>query len=371
MAGDAGRPGAGLVQDLADQVVDEGVAAAGGVLDQQAGGQGALGHDRGRLDGLAEEGGDHLKVEGRADDHRGSQQGLDLRAGPGDTGGDRVAERRRDGGPVTAALGRRPQALHREQGVAPGPLLHRASQVGHAEAPGQLGHGRRRQGAELQHPADVGQGGQRLGALLGPDGGQHQDAVAGQAAQQEVKQLQGRGAGQVEVVEDQQQRPAGGQPADEGGDRLERPPPLQLGRSALVAFQVQQPPQLRHQLGQRPSTVPGRHGQPVRRQRQRHRPHRLGNRLQEERPLRLVAPRLHRQPAGGPCHLRHHPDQPRLPDPRLASDQHQLWPTGGRPRPGRGEVGKLPLPPDKRGLGEHGCGQPRATLPRFGEHACR
>jgi hypothetical protein len=43
VAGDPGRPRAGRVQDLADQVVGEPVAGAGVVLDQQAGGQGTLG----------------------------------------------------------------------------------------------------------------------------------------------------------------------------------------------------------------------------------------------------------------------------------------------------------------------------------------
>ena len=93
------------------------------------------------------------------------------------------------------ALARRPQRLHREQRVPAGPLQHRGGQLGHAGAPGQLGDGGRRQRPELQHAAGAGQGGQRLRALLGADGGHHQQAVAGgptgQPAHQEVEQLDG------------------------------------------------------------------------------------------------------------------------------------------------------------------------------------
>ena len=262
-------------------------------------------------------------------------------------------------GRVAAALGRRPQALHREQGMAPGPLQRRAGQVGHAEAAGQLGHGRRRQGAKLQHPADVGQGGQGLGALLGPDGGHHQHAVAGQAAGHEVEQLQGGRARLVQVVQGQQQRLLGGQAADEGGDRLERPPPLQLGRGPLVAGQVQQPPQLRDQLGQGAGGLPGGRGQPVRRQGQGRRPHRLGHRLEEQRPLRLVAAGLHHQPAGGRGQLGRRLHQPGLADPGLPRDQDQARLPAHRPLPGPSQVGQLPLPPHEPGVGRRGCGEAR------------
>jgi hypothetical protein len=191
------------------------------------------------LDRQLHQAGHHLEIEGGPDHHRRPQQGLDVGPGPPGPGQHGVAQRRRDGGPVAAALGRRPQALHREQGVAPGPLQHRAGQVGHAEAAGQLGHGGRGQGAQLQHPANVGQGVQGVGALLGPDGGHRQEAVAGQAARHEVEQLQGGRPRLVQVVQGQQQRLLGGQAADEGGDRLERPPPLELGRGPLVGRQVQ------------------------------------------------------------------------------------------------------------------------------------
>ena len=56
-----------------------------------------------------------------------------------------------------------------------------------------------------------------------------------------MQQLQGGGASQVQAVEDHQQRLLGGQAAQEGGHGLERPPPLQLGRGALIALQGQEP----------------------------------------------------------------------------------------------------------------------------------
>jgi hypothetical protein len=264
VAGDPGRPRAGRVQDLADQVVGEPVAGTGVVLDQQAGGQGTLGAGGGVLDRQVEQAGHDLQVEGGPDHHRRPQQRLDLGAGPPGPGLHRVPERRRDRGPVAAALGRRPQALHREQGVAPGPLQHRPGQVGHAEAAGQLGHGGRRERAQLQHRPGAGQGGERLGALLGPDARQHQHTVAVQAARHEVEELKGGGAREVEVVDGQQQRLLGGQAADEGCDGLERPPPLQLRRGPLVAGQVQQPAEVRHQLGQGPGGVAGGRRHPPR-----------------------------------------------------------------------------------------------------------
>ncbi|MFL5879395.1 MAG: hypothetical protein ACJ782_04740, partial [Actinomycetota bacterium] len=79
VAGGPGRPGAGLVEDLADQVVGELVAGAGLVLDQQAGGQGTLGPGGRHLDRQLQEGGHDLKVDGRSGHHRRPQQVLDLR----------------------------------------------------------------------------------------------------------------------------------------------------------------------------------------------------------------------------------------------------------------------------------------------------
>ena len=82
VAGDPGRPRAGRVQDLADQVVGEPVAGAGVVLDQQAGGQGTLGPGGRVLDRQVEQAGHDLQVEGGPDHHRRPQQRLDLGAGP-------------------------------------------------------------------------------------------------------------------------------------------------------------------------------------------------------------------------------------------------------------------------------------------------
>jgi len=93
------------------------------------------------------------------------------------------------------ALGGRPERLDREQRVAAGPLEHGGRQLGDAVPPGQLGDGGRRQRAELQHAAGAGEGGQRLRALLGAHGRDHQQPVAGrpagQPAHQEVEQLDG------------------------------------------------------------------------------------------------------------------------------------------------------------------------------------
>jgi hypothetical protein len=192
VAGDPGRPREAVVEDLADQVVGELVGGARLGLHQQARGQRPLGPGRRLLDRHAEQVGDHLQVERRAHHHRRAQQRLHLGAGPADAGQHRVAERGGDAGrALPVALGGRAQRLHHEQGVAAGPLQHRGGQLGDAVAPGQFGDRGRRQRPELQHPAGAGQSGQRLGALLGADGGDHQQPVAGQPAHQEVQQLQG------------------------------------------------------------------------------------------------------------------------------------------------------------------------------------
>jgi hypothetical protein len=192
VAGDPGRPREAVVEDLADQVVGELVGVTGLGLHQQARGQRPLGPGRRLLDRHAEQVGDHLQVERRAHHHGRAQQRLDLGAGPADAGQHRVAERGGDAGrAVPVALGGGPQRLDREQRVAAGPLQHRGGQLGDAVAPGQLGDGGRRQRPELQHRAGAGQGRQRLGALLGADGGDHQQPVPGQPAHQEVEQLQG------------------------------------------------------------------------------------------------------------------------------------------------------------------------------------
>ena len=73
-----------------------------------------------------------------------------------------------------------------------------------------------------------------------------------------MQQLKGGRARQVKVVDHQQQRLLVGQPAHEAGDGLERPPPLQLRRRPLVGRQVEQLPEVGHQLGQGPGGVPGR-----------------------------------------------------------------------------------------------------------------
>jgi hypothetical protein len=142
-----------------------------------------------------------------------------------------------------------------------------------------------------------------------------------------VERLQGGRARLVQVVQGQQQRLLGGQAAQEGGDRLERPPPLQLGRGPLVAGQVQQPPPAppRPPAGGTATAPPRSSGPapPARRWRGQ-----LGRRLH----------------------------QPGLGDPGLARDRHQARLPAHRPLPGPTQVGQLPVPPHEPGVGRGGRG---------------
>ncbi len=350
MAADPGRPRAGRYRTSRTRSLAN--RSRRRPRPRPAGGRpGPLGPGGRDLDRQVEEAGHDLQVEGGPDHHRRPQQGLDLGAGPPGPGQHRVPQRRRDAGLVLAALGRRPQAstVNRVWPLArssTGPARPATPKRRASSATASAGSGP----SSRTRPASA-----RAASASAPSSartrGRHQHTVAGQAAQQEMEQLQGGGARQVEVVDGQQQRLLVGQAAHEAGDGLERPPPLQLRRRPLVAGQVEQLPEVRHQLGQGPGGVPGRRRHPPRRQRQRRRPHRLRHRLQEQRPLRLVAPRLHHQPPGRPGQLRHRLHQPGLPDPRLPHHQHHPRPPPHRPLPGRRQLGHLPLPPHKPGVG--------------------
>ena len=173
---------------------------------------------------------------------------------------------------------------------------------------------------------------------------------------QEVQQLQAGAAGLVEVVEQQQDGLLPGEAAEEGGDRLERAAPLQLGGAALVGGQGEQLPHLRDQLGQGAGVVAGGGLDPPGRQPQDQRAHRLGQRLQEQRPLGLVAAGGHHQPTGGLREAGQLLGQAGLADAGLAADQHHPGVMGDRRRPCRGQRGQLGLAADEGGLREPSAG---------------
>jgi hypothetical protein len=95
------------------------------------------------------------------------------------------------------------------------------------------------QRADLLDGGHVAEDSEHVVALARPDGSQHEGRVAGQPAHQEVQELERRRARVLEVVDEQQDRPATGQAAEERRDRLERAAPFDVRRRADVADRAQ------------------------------------------------------------------------------------------------------------------------------------
>jgi hypothetical protein len=317
---------------------------------------------RGLLQRQLQQLGHQLQAEGGADHRRRAQQRVDVLAGPAHLGQHRVLQ----GGRVPAALqvvagADGPHGRQREQRVAAGLGVHALGQLAHAQTLGQLGDGLRRQRPERDgpHPVEGAEHLADLAPLAAAHGRHHQQPAAGQPAQQEVQQLQRGGPGLVQVVQQQQHRLLARQAGEQGGQRLEGAAPLQLGRGALVGWQVEQVAQLGHQLGNRPGRLPGRGGDPLGWQRQQHGAQRLDQRLQEQRALGLVAARLRDQAAGGAGEDGQLLRQAGLADAALPRHQDQPVVLPDRRRPGRAQRRQLGVAPDQRALRHPGDGADR------------
>ena len=153
---------------------------------------------------------------------------------------------------------------------------------------GQSGHRLVRQRAEVEPLGDVGQDVEGVGTLIGAQCGEHEQPRRRGVPGQVVQQLHGRQAGLVQVVEQQQRRPVGGQPAQHRGDGLVGPPDLDL-RSAVLDGGPELVDELGPQAGERGRARPGQRPQPGRGQRGEGRVERVDERLEEQRALARVA----------------------------------------------------------------------------------
>jgi hypothetical protein len=184
--------------------------------------------------------------------------------------------------------------------------------------------------------------------LLAPGGGRHQQRGGRLEAEQVVEEPQGLPVGPVQVVGDQQQRPARGQ--QRPGQGVEQPPaPVAVGQRVrardvgrLGAQLGQQPAELTHQGRVQPGQLPGQRllAQPGH------------HRSVGQGALRGIRAgrRGHRPTVQAPgAELLH---QPGLADAGLAGDQHQAGrPALGGP-PQLGQPGPLASPADQRRAAE-------------------
>ncbi len=196
--------------------------------------------------------------------------------------------------------------------------------------------------------------------LVGPQGGDDQDAGIAQVPGQEREQVAGRRVGPLDVLDDQDQRRDPGEPLDDTEDELEQPP---LGEP-VVGPGSKRPETA---VGGSASTRSGR-GADLRHQprqlasvRPEERRDRAGIDVAQQRPEGFDERRI-RQPPGAereaatdqdPGALGGHPfaeplDEPRLPDPGLAGDEDHPRFAAGRARIDRGEAPRLDRPTDER-----------------------
>ncbi len=77
----------------------------------------------------------------------------------------------------------------------------------------------------------AGENGERLaplGQLGRTGGGQHEHRIAGEAVGQVVEQLQRGGVGEVDIIDEDDQRPLPGQIREDDGEGLQQPAPRRL-----------------------------------------------------------------------------------------------------------------------------------------------
>ena len=197
--------------------------AAGFVVLQNRGADGAIGQPHRRLGGRAGDGGDHGDREALAG-HRGDgEQVYDLTGQPGQAAGQHVTHRRRDTGhrgPVKRRTLRReqPRDLLGEERVPGGAVVHGADQRRRraltAHLFDQLANLIGRQAGELQHLGLPGQLGQQPARGMIP--GRHLDVAVRpddegsgvmQLAGEEDQQPQRRHVRPVQIIDDDNQRP--------------------------------------------------------------------------------------------------------------------------------------------------------------------
>ena len=239
------------------------------------------------------------------------------------------------------ALGLGEQAL----GLGVGQLM-----AGQPPAEGRRLPGREAAELELDELPEGGQpGAERVQGMLVAQvvvagGGGHQQRGLRPGPEQVVEELEGLGVGPVQVVGDQQQRPARGQQGP--GQGVEQPLAPVAVRQRAWGREVGHPGA---ELGQEPGELAQqgrvqprqRPGQPLLAQPGHHRP--VG-----ERPLGRVGTGLHGRRSLVDAPAAQLLDQPGLARPGLAGDQHQPGRPAGAGPPQVGEAGPLGGPADER-----------------------
>ena len=198
--------------------------------------------------------------------------------------------------------------------------------------------------------------------MLGADGDHRQQPGAAQVPGEVVDELDGRLPGVLQVIHDEQRGAVRSQPRQQGGHRLERPAPFHVRAAPPGRWR----PEQRRGLGQQGRRGGGVLAEQVAQRGRRHpadgRGHRLHDRLQEKRPLGLIAARAQhgRAVIGGLS--RKVLGECRLPDPGLTDDHDEAGIRGDGAAPGSVQGRGLGIPAGQRGPAVHRC--PRAGAGR-------
>ena len=326
VVGQPGRRRRRRVEHLSDEVVGEFVVAPGD--DEQPGGESILAARNHVLRRLLHQVGDDGRIERRAQHRGGAHQLLDRLAGAPHAREHGRLQRARDG---RVAGRQRAQRLDHEQrvpaGLAQDHVRHPGLPGGRGEALDRL----RRQRAEVEPVGDAGQLVDHVRALLGADGRDHEQSARPGLPDQEVDELHAGQSGVLQVVQAEQHRAAIRERPDERRDGLEGAPPLDLGAAALGRqADAEDGGNVRHERGEGARVVARQLAQRRRRQHAHGGRERVDDRLQEQRPLRLVATGGQHGAAGRAGDPPELVAQPGLADARLARDDDQPGlPVGG------------------------------------------
>jgi hypothetical protein len=314
----------------------------------------------GQVRGHADHRGHRGRIHRRAEHRTGPHQLIGGGADPAQPGQHHLLQRL-GGAPVAGR--ERAQRLDDEQGVPAGPPHDRLGQLVLAGGGDQPGHRGRRQRAEVEPLGDLGQRVQRRLALLGPDRGQHQQPAPGRPPGQVVQQLDGGQAGVVQVVQHEQGRPVGGQPAQHVGDGVVGPAELELRAAALQRRVPQHRAEIGQQRDERGCLRAGELAQPVGAGRRQRSGERVEEGLQEQRLLAGVAAAAQHRAPGRLDERGQRRGQPGLADTALADHQQHAGRPGAGRAPRSGQPVELDRTPDQVGR----FGLWRGPAPRRGQ----
>ena len=157
---------------------------------------------------------------------------------------------------------------------------------------------------------------------------------------------QARDVGPLQVVEREDHRTLGAAAGDEPGHDVEQPRTLLAGVEPVRREGVVD--EVGHQPGQRSATATQLGAQPGRADRLDVAGHGLRERVERAVPVALQAPPREDERAALPRDLGDVAQQRRLPDPRLADDDHDPTRSGGSGRDVVAQRAQLPVPPAQR-----------------------